>query len=126
MKLKTFSIIWSILYIGFGLGLLVIPVQFMSTYGVTLDTNGTLMTRILGAALTAFALTFYSNRNIASTDKGWHNLLLTSLIYNIVDIPIVLKATLDGVMNSMGWVPVGLHIFLAATFGYFAFKKRQV
>ena len=126
MKLKTFSIIWSILYIGFGLGLLVIPVQFMSTYGVTLDTNGTLMTRILGAALTAFALTFYSNRNIASTDKGWHNLLLTSLIYNIVDIPIVLKATLDGVMNSMGWVPVGLHIFLAATFGYFTFKKRQV
>jgi hypothetical protein len=126
MKLKTFSIIWSILYIGFGLGLLVIPVQFMSTYGVTLDTNGTLMTRILGAALMAFALTFYSNRNIASTDKGWHNLLLTSLIYNIVDIPIVLKATLDGVMNSMGWVPVGLHIFLAATFGYFTFKKRQV
>ena len=126
MKLKTFSIIWSILYIGFGLGLLVIPVQFMSTYGVTLDTNGTLMTRILGAALMAFALTFYSNRNIASTDKGWHNLLLTSLISNIVDIPIVLKATLDGVMNSMGWVPVGLHIFLAATFGYFTFKKRQV
>lgn len=125
MKLKTFSIIWAVLYIGFGLGLLIIPVQFMATYGVTLDSNGALMARILGAALTAYALTFYLNRNIASTDKGWYNLLLTSFIYDIVDIPIVLIATLNGVMNSMGWMPVGLHVFLAATFGYFAFKKGQ-
>lgn len=125
MKLSTFSIIWAVLYIGFGLGLLIIPVQFMTTYGVTLDSNGTLMARILGAALTAYALTFYLNRNIALTDKGWYNLLLTSFIYNIVDIPIVLMATIDGVMNSMGWMPVGLHVFLAATFGYFTFKKGK-
>jgi hypothetical protein len=25
----------------------------------------------------------------------------------------------------MGWIAVGLHIFLAATFGYFAFKKHE-
>lgn len=123
MKLSTFSIIWAVLYIGFGLGLLIIPVQFMATYGVTLDSNGTLMARSFGAALTAYALTFYLNRRIAATDKGWYNLLLTSFIYNIVDIPIMLMATLDGVMNSMGWMPVGLHVFLAATFGYFTFRK---
>ncbi len=60
MKLSNFSIIWAIFYIGFGLGLLVIPVQFMEHYGVALDNNGTLMARILGAALTDFALTFFS------------------------------------------------------------------
>ena len=53
MKLSTISIVWAFLYIGFGLGLLIIPVQFMSTYGVTLDQNGAMMARILGAALTA-------------------------------------------------------------------------
>lgn len=125
MKLSTFSIIWAVLYIGFGLGLLIIPVQFMATYGVSLDDSGVLMARILGAALTAYALTFWLNRNIPSTEKGWYNLLLTSFIYNIVDIPIVLMATLNGVMNSMGWMPVGLHVFLAATFGYFAFRKGR-
>jgi hypothetical protein len=125
MKLSTFSIIWAVLYIGFGLGLLIIPVQFMAPFGVTLDSSGTLMARSFGAALTAYALTFYLNRNTAATDKGWYNLLLTSFIYNIVDIPILLMATLDGVMNSMGWMPVGLHVFLAATFGYFTFKKGQ-
>ena len=125
MKLSTFSIIWAVLYIGFGLGLLIIPLQFMAPYGVTLDSSGTLMARSFGAALTAYALTFYLNRNTAATDKGWYNLLLTSFIYNIVDTPILLMATLDGVMNSMGWMPVGLHVFLAATFGYFTFKKGQ-
>jgi hypothetical protein len=125
MKLSTFSIIWAVLYIGFGLGLLIIPIQFMAPYGVTLDSSGILMARSSGAALSAYALAFYLNRNTAATDKGWYNLLLVSFIYNIVDIPILLMATLDGVMNSMGWMPVGLHVFLAVTFGYFTFKKGQ-
>ncbi|HMQ47569.1 MAG TPA: hypothetical protein PKA00_14700 [Saprospiraceae bacterium] len=125
MKLPTFSVIWVVLYISFGLGLLIIPVQFMATYGVSLDSNGTLMARVLGAALTAYALTFYFNRNIPVSDKGWYHLLLASFIYNVLDIPIVLMATLNGVMNSMGWIPVGLHVFLAATFGYFVFKKPK-
>lgn len=125
MKLSTFSIIWAIAYFGFGLGLLLIPVQFMATYGVTLDDNGTLMSRVLGAALIAFAVTFWSNRNIALTEKSWYNLILASFLYNIIDIPVVIMATLNGVMNSLGWVPVGLHIFLAVTMGYFAFKRNK-
>lgn len=123
MKLSTFSIIWAFLYIGFGLGLLIVPVQFMVTYGVTLDGSGILIARSFGAALTAFAITFYLNRNIAASERSWYNLLLASFIYNIVDIPILLLATLGGVMNSMGWIPVGIHVFLASTFGYFVFKK---
>lgn len=125
MKLSTFSTIWAVAYIGFGLGLLIIPFQFMGTYGVMLDNNGMLMARVLGAALTAYAFTFWLSRNIPSSDKAWHNLLLTSFIYNVLDIPIVMTAILSGVMNSMGWIPVGLHLFLASTFGYFAFKKKD-
>lgn len=124
MKISTFSAIWAIAYFGFGTGLLLIPVQFMATYGVSLDINGALMSRVLGAALVAFALTFWLNRRIPASDKAWHNLLFTSTIYNVLDIPIVLMATLHGVMNAMGWIPVGLHVFLAVTMGYFAFSKR--
>lgn len=123
MKLKTFSIIWSVIYIGWGLGLLINPVRLMSIYGLTLDSSGSLMARIVGASLIGFGLTFWLNRNILSTEKGWYNLLLTSFIYNIISIPVTLMATLNGVLSSMGWIAVGLHIFLAATFGYFTFKK---
>ncbi|MBX2929621.1 MAG: hypothetical protein KF852_17445 [Saprospiraceae bacterium] len=121
MKISTLSTIWAIAYFGFGIGLLLIPVQFMATYGISPDINGALMSRILGAALIAFALTFWLNRHIPASDKAWHNLLFTSTIYNVLDIPIVLLATLNGVMNAMGWIPVGLHVFLAVTMGYFAF-----
>ena len=123
MKLKIFSIVWAVIYLSFGLGLLFIPIQLMAIFGVTLDSDGTMMARILGAALTAYGLTFWLNRNLPATDKAWHNLLLTSFIYNIVVIPIMLIAVLDGVTNAMGWIPFGQHIFLAATFGYFTFRN---
>ncbi len=124
MKLKIFSIVWAVIYLSFGLGLLFIPIQLMAIFGVTLDSDGTMMARILGAALTAYGLTFWLNRNLPATDKAWHNLLLTSFIYNIVVIPIMLIAVLDGVTNAMGWMPFGQHIFLAATFGYFTFRQK--
>lgn len=123
MKSSTFSIIWAVFYAGFGLGLLLIPAQFMAIYGVTLDSNGVLMSRVLGSALTAYALAFWLNRHIPLTEAGWRNLLLASFVYNLIDIPVVLMATLNGVMNSLGWMPTGLHVFLAVSMGYFLFRK---
>jgi len=123
MKLSVFSSIWAIIYLIFGLGLLLIPLTFMKTYGVALDHEGEFMTRILGSSLTAFGLIYRFNRNIPATDRGQANLLLGSFIYNLIDIPVVLMATLNGYMNTLGWIPVGLHLFLAVTFGYFIFKR---
>ena len=123
MKLATFSIIWALIHIVFGLGLLIFPVLFMSQFGVTLDNNGTLPAQTLGAALTSLALIYYWNRNTPATDITQHNILLGGFIFHLLGIPVVLMATLKGTMNSMGWLPVSVHIFLAVTFGYFAFKK---
>jgi len=123
MRLKTFSVIWTILYAGFGLGLLLFPASFMETYGVKLDDSGILMAKMLGSALTAFALIFYWNRNQPLSNPAQRLILLGSFIYNLLDTPVVLLATLSGVMNHMGWLTVGLHIFLSITFGYFVFKK---
>lgn len=98
----------------------------MTTYGVSLDDNGMMMTCILGAALTAFAIALWLNRNIPSTDRSWHNLLLASSIYNRYRRHPNSIATLNGVMNSMGGCPSDFTFFLAATFGYFVFKKNQI
>lgn len=123
MKLTTFSIVWAFIHIVFGLGLLFMPIMFMSQFGVTLDSNTVLPSQILGGVFTGLALVYYWNRNIPAADPAQHNILLGSFIFHLIGIPLVLMATLNGVMNSMGWMPVALHIFLAATFGYFAFKK---
>jgi hypothetical protein len=123
MKLTTFSIIWALIHIAFALGLLLVPVMFMSQFGVTLDNNGTLPAQILGGAFTGLALIYYWNRNFSATDAAQHNILLASFIFHVVSLPVVVMATLNGPMNAMGWMPVSLHIFLAATFGYFSFSK---
>src|SRR5689334_12257531 len=123
MKLTTFSIIWALIHIVFALGLLVAPVMFMSQFGVTLDNNGLVPGRTMGAAFLGLALIYYWNRNTPASDATQHNILLGSFVFHIVDIPFVVMATLNGTMNAMGWMPVSIHIFLAITFGYFAFAK---
>jgi len=123
MNLKTFSTIWTVIYFGWGLGLLVDPAGMMAVYGLTLDGGGSLMARIVGAALVGLGSTYWLNRTLPSTERGWHNLLLTSFIYNVICVPVTLQATLDGTMSAMGYMAVVLHLFLTATFGYFAFKK---
>ncbi|MBK8501184.1 MAG: hypothetical protein IPL46_02685 [Saprospiraceae bacterium] len=123
MKRSNLPIIWTFLYAVFGMGLLIVPVEFMAQYGVTLDENGVLIARVLGSALSAFAILFYLNRKIAVSEKSQYNLVFASMIYNIVDTPIVLLATLHGTMNSMGWMPVGIHVLLAVTMAYYIYKK---
>ena len=123
MKLSFFSKIWAFLYLTFGLGLLTVPKLFMSTYGVELDTSGQLMARILGSALVAYAIAFWINKNISTSEKSWYNLLLASCLYNVIDTPIVLLAVFNDTMNSLGWIPVLLHLFLGISMGAFLLKK---
>lgn len=124
MKLPTFSVIWSLLYAVFGLGLLFVPTVFMSQYGIALDAGGSVVTRVLGAAVLSFAVVFYLNRHLPAGEPAQHHLLAANFLYNLIDIPILLLAVLGGTMNAMGWVPLIVHIFLAASMGYFAFGKR--
>lgn len=123
MKRATWLIIAAVLYAIFGLGLLLVPEPFMAVYGVQLAASGAFMSRILGAALLGFALVFWWGRNAASSDL-MTALMRASLVYNVIDLPIVIQASLAGTMNALGWGPVVLHIVLAAGFGYFAFGRR--
>jgi hypothetical protein len=122
MKLPIWMVLAAVLYAGFGVGLLLIPSPFMAMYGVNLNVGGEMMARILGSALIGFALTFYWMRN--DSRHALMSVLRASFVYNVVDFFVVLTATLGGVMNAMGWMPVGLHVFLALGFGYFAFVKK--
>jgi hypothetical protein len=105
------------------LGVLIVSIQFMTLFGVTLEDGGMLMARVLGSALTAFTLIFRWNVNTQNSETLW-TILRASFIYNIVDLPVVLMATLTGVMDMLGWSVVLLHLLLAAGFGYFGNLKR--
>lgn len=95
----------------------------MAVFGVPLDGGGMLMARVLGSALIGFTLIFWWSRNVPNSDT-LQAILRASFIYNVVDFPVVLIATLTGVMGVLGWSAVILHLLLAIGFGYFGFMKR--
>jgi hypothetical protein len=124
MQLRSFLIVASAVYAGFGLGLLVAAASFMSLFGVRLDVGGELMARVYGAALVAFALTFWWSRTspIAGPVRS---LIRANCIFHVLSFALVLWATLRGVMGPSGWGPVILHAMLVAGFGYFGFADRE-
>ncbi|MGE0500701.1 MAG: hypothetical protein AB7I79_03470 [Rhizobiaceae bacterium] len=124
MTRSTWLAIAATLYAIFGLGLLLVPAAFMSQYGVSLDGGGQMMARILGAALTSLALMFWLYRG--ATREVLISVLITGLLYNLVDIVVVLNAVLAGTMNAFGWFPVALHVMLAAGFAYCIVDRREV
>ncbi|NUQ85007.1 MAG: hypothetical protein HUU11_09860 [Anaerolineales bacterium] len=123
MTLNTFLKIAAVAYFSFGAGLLLAPVPFMCVFGVGLDPGGTMLSRILGAALIGFAMVFWRMQGDLQNSTV-RELLLASFVYNLIDLPVVFEATLSGTMGVMGWSAVLLHLLLAVGFGYFRFGRK--
>jgi hypothetical protein len=124
MKRSTFLLLGVVGYLAFGLGLLLVPAPFMSFQGVSLDAAGSLMARVLGSALIGMALIFWWVRNAAPSD-ALLAILRANLIYNILDIPVIVMAIFGGAMGVMGWSSVLLHLLYGIGFAYFGFVERQ-
>ena len=122
MSLRTWLVICTVVYAVFGIGLLAAPNPFLAIYGFQVNPGGELLARVLGSALTAYAVIFATMRDF---DAGaTRAVLLGSVIYNVVDVIVVTSYILDGVVNAVGWPVVALHVFLTAGFGYFLLARR--
>jgi len=124
MKISTFAIILAILTGFYGLGLLTIPVKFMSTYAVTLDSSGVLMARILGTVLASNSILYWLIRNAPASEKVWQYILLGNIFYNAVSTPIAAAAVLNGVTNSAGWTTVIVQILVLVGCVYFLLQRK--
>ena len=124
MKLSIYAIILAILALIYGIALLFFPVQFGQNYGVTLDPISTVLARDFGAAMLAFAVVYWINRNAPESDKSWSALLWSSVVYNVAIFVVALMANKDGVGNSMNWSTIILAAVLAVCSLYFLFRKK--
>lgn len=124
MKLSTYAIIVAILALIYGIGMLFFPVQFGQNYGVTMDPISTVVTREFGAAMLAFAIIYWINRNAPESDRSWSALLWSSVFYNVAIFVVVLMATMDGLGNSMNWSTLILAAVLTLCSLYFLFRKK--
>jgi len=119
MKLSTYAIIITILAVGFGLAFVIIPVKLAAFYGIALGGGGVVMARYFGVANLYIGMIFWSYSSVSPAAKSWPKLLLYSLIYDILQLGITLKAQLSDGANSMGWTTVGLFALLAICSVYY-------
>ncbi len=122
MKLGTFMAIAAVIAFVFGLAFILVPVQTMAMYGVTLDESGQWLGRFLGSAYIGIAVVGWFARNAAQNGAlraivlGFFFLSITGLIVAVLD-------GLYGSGNALVWSTVVIYLFLALGFGYFQFTK---
>ncbi|HTD98029.1 MAG TPA: hypothetical protein VK668_02035 [Mucilaginibacter sp.] len=125
MKLSTFAIIITILAFGFGLAFVFIPVKLMAFYGITLDASGIGLARYFGVSNLFIGMIFWSYSSVSPSAKSWPKLLLYSLIYDILQLIVTLKAQLNNEANSNGWSTVAIFALLAIGSGYFLAQSNK-
>jgi hypothetical protein len=125
MKLSTFALIITVLATGFGLAFILIPVKLMALYGISLESSGIVLGRYYGVSNLFVGMIFWSYSSVSPAAKSWPRLLLYSIIYEILQLVVTLKAMLDKQENSMGWTTIALFALLAIGSGYFLNKCNK-
>lgn len=118
VKLSGFLQICAVIYGIVGVGLFVIPTEFLSPFGAALNAGGVWISRIVGAALIGFAITFWLGRD-APPSPLRRGLLAGNLAYHVLDLLTNSLAVASGVLNAVGAIFVMLHLLLGLGFGYF-------
>jgi len=125
MKLKQFLILNAILFIPFGLGMLIMPSFIFPMIDVNLDPDGLLMASTVGSMLLSFGILSYISRNEDLNTIGMKAILTASLLFHTIDFLLTFKGAYTGVMNAAGYLFSTLHFLFALGFLYYLTTHRK-
>jgi hypothetical protein len=124
MRLYPFLVIKAGISVVFGLSFLLIPVETISLYGVSLDPNGAYVARYFGALLLGIGFICWFAR-LCTGYLEIQGILLSLFIADTLGFLIALFAQLSGAFNTLGWVNVAIWLLLAVGLGYFRFINQD-
>jgi hypothetical protein len=113
INLKTYSIVFALSYLGFGISLLTIPNEFLSLFGCPLNDHGEMVARTFAASLMGGAVMHNLLRGASFQNHLVKIVFIGNFVFNSISAPIMAWATFQGTMNGLGIIPVSLNIFLA-------------
>ena len=125
MRLKFWMIVKAMVVLVFGIGFVVIPEFVLDLFGMDLDEGGILMSRLFGAAYIFKALLFWLLRNTPTSERPIRVVLISDVVSDAIAFVVTLIATVNGVWNGLGWLPVGLYLVFGLVFAYFFFTKSK-
>jgi len=124
MKLKYWMAAKAIVEVIFGIGFVLLPVALGSLFGMTLDPGGALMARLFGTAFIFGSIVLWLARNLTKSDVGARAIIIAVVVSNTIGFIVTFIASLSGVWNALGWLPVALYLVFGLAFAYFLFFKQ--
>jgi hypothetical protein len=124
MTLKRLFILNAVMTFPFGVGLIFFPRLIIAIYGIELNSGGDFVAQLLGSALIFVALLCWFARNSEDSDAR-RAIVLASFLESSLGFIIALIAKLSSIINLLGWMIVGLYLFIAIGYGFFYFKNNS-
>lgn len=123
MKLTHWMAAKAVVEVVFGIGFVLMPGFLASTFGMDLSPAGTLMVQLFGAAFIFGSIVLWLARNAPSSEKALRAIVVAVVVSNAIGFVVTLLASISGVWNALGWLPVGLYLVFGLAFAYFLFAK---
>ena len=121
MKLSIWMAVKAVIVGIFGIGFALIPQPLASLYAMNLDASGALMARLFGAAFIFEAIVLWLARNGSISEPATRGIVIAVVVSNAIGFIVTLLASLSGVWNVLGWLPVALYLVFGLAFAYFLF-----
>jgi hypothetical protein len=117
MTLKRLFMLNAAIAGGYGIALLVATGPILDVYGITPNPEGVYMARWFGVELFAIGLTTWLAREAAESAAGRAIARALAVGYGI-GVVLALWGTLSGPFNALGWIAIGLNLFLGSGFAW--------
>jgi hypothetical protein len=122
--MSTLFLVYLIVEAIFGIGFLFVPDLMMGPMGVTLDETSTNFARLFGSLIISMPVLLYLARKSASMEFK-RGVVYCVFIYLLLSTVLLLISQLKGLMNSMGWGIVFLHLGFMLWFGYYIITQGK-
>ncbi len=123
MKLSYWMVAKAVVELFFGIGFVLMPVTVGSVFGMNLNPGGALMAQLFGVAFIFGSIVLWLARNAPSSDEALRAIVLAVVASNALGFVVTLLATLSGVWNALGWLPVGLYLVFGLGFASYLLAK---
>jgi hypothetical protein len=125
MKLSLWMAAKAVVEVVFGIGFVLFPVKLGLVFGMELSPSGILMAQLFGTAFIFGSIVLWLARNVLVTDVAGRAIITSVVVSNAIGFIITLLASIHGVWNAFGWLPVVLYLVFGLGFAYFLFARKS-
>lgn len=116
MKLNTIFVVSAVIYIIYGIAIVLIPGLLIALYGGMPMERPTEL--LFGAFLIGFAVLNWFARN-AEEGGALRAIILANLVTGVISLLMSLYLVLSGMLNAVGWSVVVIFLLFTLGYGYF-------